>query len=150
MRRFNQNTSVAALELQQLAIDYWREIDFNDGHNGAEFYTQHCVIELGGTRYEGHEGLKQFFALRHTMNSKEKDGVRTTRHCPLNIQIDIHNTNTATLNFLVVSYSGGGQPPITGHATPNLISDVCFECERTPDSPWKIRKFSGDAVFLGS
>lgn len=151
MRTFNSETAVAAIALQQMVVDYWRDVDFNWGHSAAEFYAEDCVAEIGANSYKGHAGIKKYYAEREAgIRAEEQGGVRTTRHGIINLQISFESDKRATLNFVIVTFAGAGKAPVFDCTTPVLVSDARFECRCDADGQWRIFGFHGAAVFISN
>jgi hypothetical protein len=150
MRKFDHAQAVVAVELQQMVTDYWREIDDNNGVNATEFFTEDIVGDFGPIQFMGHEGVRQYYADRLSLiRAHQKDGIRTTRHIVQNLHIAIASNDLATLSFILVTYGGGGSPPVAAATKPVAISDTYFECRRQDDSQWRFCHFSGVPIFLG-
>jgi ketosteroid isomerase-like protein len=145
MRTFSKDAAAAAVELEQLAMDYWRDIDFNDARNLHDFYTEDCTFAAGENTYRGRNGIKAFYEIARVA----KVGM-TTRHSMTNLHVAVHDGNRATLEFIIMSYRGAGKLPITGLQGPALVSDGRMECRREADGKWRITAFSGAPVFMGN
>ncbi len=150
MRRFSPEQAAIAVELEQMVVDYWREVDFNGGANAADFFTEDAVAELGAIAFTGHAGVRQWYAERQARILEEQaDGVRTSRHSFQNLHIDIESSERAVLSFLIVTYAGGGVPPLLGPTAPVAVSDASFACRREAGGQWRIHRFTGAPVFIG-
>ena len=140
-----------ALELEQMVTDYWREVDFNGGNDATNFFTQDVVADFGAIQFQGHEGVRGFYADRLAkIREQQKDGIRTTRHVYQNLQIVFREKDRADLSFLIITYGGGGHPPVADAAVPVSISDTRFECRLGEDGQWRIFGFYGSPIFLGT
>jgi hypothetical protein len=151
LRMFSPEAAVAAIELQQMVYDFKRDIDLNGGGNATEFFTEDCVVQVAAIAFERHDGVKQYYADRAEMiRTQQRDGVRTTRHGILNIQISFETPDRATLNCLIVTFAGSGKAPIFECTAPVSISDARFECRRDDQGQWRIFGFYGGVVFVGN
>jgi hypothetical protein len=150
MRKLDLETAVAAIELQQLVVDYWQEIDLNGGRHAAEFFITDCVAEVGLVSFKGHTGVKKYYADRlESIRVQQNDGIRTTRHTFLNLRIVFENNSHATLSFLIMTFAGSGKPPVMDGTAPVAVSDARFECRCEADGQWRIAGFYGAPVFIG-
>jgi len=150
VRKFDPETAVAAMELEQIVADYWQEIDDNGGCGAADFFTEDCVVQLGSSSFKGHAGVTKYYADRlEKIRVTQKDGVRTTRHSFSNLRMSFENNNRATLRFLIIGYAAAGSAPVANATVPAGVSDMRFECRRDPEGHWMICEFYGSAVFVG-
>jgi hypothetical protein len=150
MGRFTQEEAIIALELQQLIAEFGAELDFNDGHNVTDFYTEDGVFVAGGTRFEGHAAIAQFYADRNErVRTQQKDGVRTGRHTFVNIRTYVEGPDKARVLYTTVHYSGEGKPPLplTG---PSIVSDCRVDCVRGEDGRWRMKEFVPEPIFVGT
>jgi ketosteroid isomerase-like protein len=146
MRTFTTETAAAAFELEQLVIDYWREVDMNDAANITDFYTEDSTYK-GGIQlfFKGREGVRKFYDnVRAT-----RDADRIVRHTITNMQVTVHDQKRGTVNYIIVTYGKSGKKPISGLTGPSQVTDVHLECRREADGKWRIAAFVGDAVFVG-
>jgi hypothetical protein len=152
MRNFTTETTIVAIELQQLLTDFAREGDFNNGHNTADFYAEDGILEVGDTHtFHGRLAIRQFYVKRNErVRTEQKGGVRTVRHTFTNVQVLIEDKDHATLNFGSLNYSAGGTPPLTDLVGPTLFSDCRMVLRRDASGQWRITLFRGDAVFIGN
>ena len=149
--KFDEETTIAALELEQMLAAYNRETDFNEGRDGPDFFTADCSVNVGAITFRGHEGVRKYFADRaENIRKTEKDGIRTTRHSYANLAITFENKNRATLQYLIVTYASGGKPPIMDAMTPVVIADARLECRRDSDGQWRFVELHGAPVFIAT
>jgi hypothetical protein len=150
MRRFTPEDAVAALELEQMLTDYWREVDHHDARGATDFFSEDCIAEFGAITFKGHAGVQKYYADRaEAIRAQMAGGVRTTRHVYLGLRISFPETGRATLNFLVITFGGAGHPPLPNATLPVAISDSRFECRRDPDGQWRFFGFYGTPIFVG-
>lgn len=151
MRTFSPETAAGAIELEQMLVDFNREIDFNGGVNASAFFSEDCVAEVGAINFKGREGAKKYYADRlESFRTHQKDGIRTTRHTVANLQISFENNNRATLHCFLVTFGGEGKPPVLNGTIPVAVSDARFECRRDAHGQWHIFGFYGAPVLLGN
>ena len=88
MPRFTAETAIAALEIEQLVIDWGYDLDLNGGMNVAPLCTDDCHYLVGGTLHQGHGPITAFYTARNErVATQQKDGVRTQRHTITNMRI---------------------------------------------------------------
>ena len=58
MRTFSPETAARAIELEQMLVDFNREIDFNGGAKASTFFSEECVAEVGAIAFKGREARK--------------------------------------------------------------------------------------------
>lgn len=148
MRKFGPEQAIAALELEQMVADYWREVDINNGANAKDFFSADCTAEFGAITFKGHAGVQTYYADRAEA-IRTLQGVRTTRHVYVGLQILFAGDARATLNFLIITYGAAGTPPLSDATLPVAISDSRFEVRREADGQWRIFAFHGTPVFVG-
>ncbi|MFD2431862.1 hypothetical protein ACFSUK_34765 [Sphingobium scionense] len=88
MPRFTAETAIAALEIEQLVIEWGYDLDLNGGMNVAPLCTDDCHYLVGGTLHQGHGPITAFYTARNErVATQQKDGVRTQRHTITNMRI---------------------------------------------------------------
>jgi hypothetical protein len=151
MRRFSPETAAAAVEVEQMILDWSREIDFNGGRDAVQYFTEDCVAESGSITFRGHAGVKKYYDDRLAfIRANQKDGVRTTRHTCLNLHMSFPDKDRATVNFYIITFGGEGKPPVMDGTLPVTITDTRFECRRGADGNWRIAAFFGTPSFVGN
>lgn len=150
MRNMSQEECVIVTVLKQMVIDYYREVDFNKGENADEYFTDDCEANVGSIKFFGRDGVRKFYADReNNIKDTHINGVRTTRHVCLNMQVTVSNERHAKVNYLIATFAGSGEPPIFEGTLPVSISDIEFVCILDPDGQWKISQFNGSPIFIG-
>ena len=141
----------ATLELQQLISDYWHELDSNGARNVTDDYTEDCEDVAGASfNLKGRAGVRQFYDERAKHVATEKDGIRNTRHLAANVRIALKGKDRASVEFVMVNYSGAGKPPVTDFTGPSMVADVFWECVREADGKWRLASFRGAPLFIGN
>ena len=149
MRKFDTESAVSALELQQLVVDWCHDIDTNGGAGASAYFSEDCVGDSGVISFKGHAGLKKYYADRLAVIRATPEGIRTSRHGFSNLRISFENKDRATLNFLIFTFAANGPPPIADATVPVAVSDSRFECRREGDGHWRVFEFVGRPIFLG-
>ena len=151
MPRFNQETAVSAIELQQLIVEWGYELDMNGGLNIAALCTEDCNYLVGGISHRGHAAVKKFYTDRgERVRTQQKDGVRTQRHTITNLRVSFQDKDLATVNFILVNYSAEGKAPAFNLTGPTIIADCRMECRREADGEWRIALFDSEPTFIGN
>ena len=150
MRKFNAQTAIATIELEQLVTDYFWDVDMTGGRDAPLYYTEDCIAEVGKLNFKGHDGVKKFYQDRlDSIHKTQKDGVRTSRHVVTGIQVIFENEKRATVNFLVSTFAASGKPPLPDSTLVVAVSDSRFECRLDDDGHWRIMGFYGGPIFVG-
>jgi hypothetical protein len=150
MPRFDPETAVEAMALQQLVTEWCRELDDNHGLGATRFFTEDCVVDAGPIAYRGHEAMREFYrGVAEFARATPERGARTTRHTYTSLGISFSGRERATVTFLSFTFSGYGETPVVGATAANTISDVRFECRRDEQRDWRVAEFYASPVFLG-
>lgn len=151
MPRFDHDTAIAALELQQLILDWGNELDINGGLNVAALCTEDCTYVVGGNTHRGPAGVTKFYSDRaERIRTQQKDGVRTQRHTITNLRVAFRDKDHATVGFMVVNYSAEGKAPALNLVGPTIVADSRMECRRDAAGEWRIALFDSKPVFIGN
>jgi hypothetical protein len=151
MRKFDQETAIATVAVQQLIIDWGHDLDVNDGANIAELLTEDVTYYLGGNPFRGREAVTGFYTARvDRIRKEQKDGVRTQRHAIASLRVTLRDPTHANVTFLVVNFSGGGKPPLLDATMPTVVADSRMECRREADGIWRISEFDSAPIFAGN
>jgi hypothetical protein len=151
MRKFDQETAIIALQLQQIVADFAHEIDTNGGLNIEQFYAADGEFSVGDYTHKGHAAIKKFYADRALrIPAAHKDGIRVSVHTFLNLRVEVADKTNATVYFTNVNYAGEGHPPVLGTISPAMVTDcrMVFRCEA--DGNWRIVLFAGKPKFVGN
>lgn len=141
---------LATFELQQLLVDYCRELDLG-GLNATSFFTADGVVEVGRMSIKGHGAMREFY--QHLAEHVRKDtpgGVRTSRHVCANLHFSFAGESAATVTGLITNYSGAGKPPLLNATVPTVVSDVRFECRTDTAGRWLLAGLYGEPIFIGN
>ncbi len=130
MANFDTRDIAVRRELEQRIAEYWHEVDVNNGAHATDFFTEDCKADLTGLVFEGHAGVRTYFADRMTKN---RNGLRQTRHVISNMRIRPEGLDSATADFIVTSFGAEGPPPQENATLPAAISEATFECRRHAD-----------------
>lgn len=148
MSRFTAESALAALELEQMLISYWREVDGNRGLKAHEFFTESCTYLVGALNLEGHEGVRKYYRDRSETMRIQNTKPRTSRHTCVNLQLSFETPDIATLGFTLLSYAGFGDLPIMDNTAPVSISDARLQCKRNETGSWQISEYRVTPIFV--
>jgi ketosteroid isomerase-like protein len=150
MRKFNSDTAVIAVELQQMISEFAHEIDTNDGRGITDFYIEDGVFAVGDFTRTGHAEIRKFYADgAERARARSKDGVRVRRHTYVNHRVEVQDKDNATIHFINVHYAGEGKPPLMGAISPAMVTECRMVCRRCEDGLWRIVVFDGMPMFVG-
>jgi hypothetical protein len=150
MRKFDHETAIVAIELQQTLAEFAHDLDFNDCRGVADFYTEDGVFAVGDFTHQGRAAIRKFYDDRNVrVAAQHKDGIRVSAHTFLNVRVDIEDKANATLHFTNVNYAGEGHPPVRGTITPAMVTTCRMAFRREADGVWRITSFSGKPLFVG-
>lgn len=151
MRKFDSETALIALQLQQIVADFAHEIDTNGGLNIAEFYAEDGEFSVGDYSHKGHAAINKFYADRALrIPASHKDGIRVSVHTFVNLRVQVEDKNNATVFFTNVNYAGEGHPPVLGTISPAMVTDCRMVFRREADGNWRIVLFGGKPKFVGN
>jgi uncharacterized protein (TIGR02246 family) len=138
------------LALQGLVARWCREIDFNDGLEVAELFVEDCFVQAGpGLSYRGRDAMRAHYK-RRADRIGAADGVRQSRHVATNLLIRPAGNDRATVDFVILFFTGGGPEPRAEGATPAMVTDVRMDCVREPGGAWRVAAFHGSPVFVST
>ena len=150
MRKFDQQSAIIAIELQQMLMEFALELDTNNGLNITEFYTADGGFAVGDFVHKGHTAIRKFYTDRlERARTTAKDGIRVSAHTFNNFRVSIQDPNNATIYFVNVNFGGEGPPPIVGPLAPAMVTNCSMVCRREADGIWRITWFGGTPVFVG-
>ena len=151
MPRFTQETATAALEVQQLILEWGHELDMNAARDITALCTQDCTYYLAGKPHTGHDAIKAFYAARNDRVSKlQKDGIRTQRHAISNLLVEFPEPSKAAVRFTIINYSKEGKPPALDLVGPTIVADCKMEAKLEADGEWRISMFDSTPIFIGN
>jgi ketosteroid isomerase-like protein len=144
MRIIDPATRQAAVELQQLVADYWRDVDADHSRTAPEYFTEDCIFEVTPTAiFHGREGVREFY------DGRARRGDRTARHNVMNLRVRLEGPDSAVVNYTIALCGADGTPPIVDYLGPSAISDVESVCVRDGDGRWRFASTRGKLIFVG-
>lgn len=150
MPRFDQETAVAAMEIQQLVAEWVAELDFNGGLSMPRLITEDCEYLVGGNSYRGRAAVLKFYTDRgERVRTQQRDGVRTQRHTVSNLRVSFPSSDRAEFYFTLVNYSSEGKAPALDLVGPTIIADCRMQGRLEADGEWRISLFDSTPVFIG-
>lgn len=149
MSRLSVEAGLAHIELNQLVVDFFEEIDVHHGLEVTRFYAEDGILYLGDFTFKGREAIGSFYRNRlEKVRAEQKDGVRTARHAFSNFRAALAADGSANIKFLNTQYSGEGNMPVAFDG-PTSVVDCRMACSRDAEGRWLIKEFRGTVVFAG-
>ena len=131
-----------AHHLERLVVAYWHDVDFNWGRNATAHYTANAAFVAPGTRYEGREQIRAFYAWR------EERGARVNVHIVGNFHLAELGGNEAEAHWICTLFAHDGEAPQPA-APPIAISRVEDRFVREEDGEWRCRERRWHTLFKG-
>ncbi|GFE79844.1 hypothetical protein GCM10011487_18440 [Steroidobacter agaridevorans] len=151
MPKFNAETALIAIELQQLVSEFAHEIDTNGGLNITQFYAEDGEFSVGDYTHKGHAAIGKFYSDRaQRIPASHKDGIRVSMHTFVNMRVHVADKSNATVYFTNVNYAGEGHPPVMGAINPAMVTDCRMVFRKERDGEWRIVLFGGKPLFVGN
>jgi ketosteroid isomerase-like protein len=122
-------------KIEILIVDYWFEVDRQQGRNAHDYYTDAGTFSPGtGQNFVGHDQIRALYAgMRNTLQ-------RTGRHCCSNVRIKFVAAGRAFADYVITLYSAEGDVREFCLDGPSAVCDVRSECERHSDGRWRFSK----------
>ncbi len=149
MRKFTQEQAIAAIELEQMVVDYFEILDKEGGGAALHFFTPDVVVKIGAIDYKGHEGMAAFYKAG-AERVKASGQTRTGRHGYTNFKVVFPEKDRATVTVMNVTWSGAGSPPLMNASVPSIVTDVKWELKRDASGDWKVYGYYGWPMFVGN
>jgi uncharacterized protein (TIGR02246 family) len=127
-------------EIEARAIDYWHEVDINDGARAHEYFTADGVFTSSVKAHSGRDAIKAFYAQRKAR------GPRTSRHVISNFRVVVADPDHASTQWVLSLYAANGAPILPSKA-PIMLADVNEELVREADGVWRYKLRTIKAVF---
>ena len=127
-------------EIEARAIDYWHEVDINDGARAHDYFTVDGVFTSSVKTHSGREAIKAFYAQRKAR------GPRTSRHVISNFRVVAADRDHASTQWVLSLYAADGAP-ILPSKPPIMLADVAEEVVREADGVWRYKSRTIKAVF---
>jgi len=133
---------ITIVEIQELEVSYWYEVDHNLGRAAAVHYLEDGTFVIGDTVFRGRDEIAGFYRRR------EERGPRTARHVMANSRVGHADNDVTTLEYIMLLYAAdGGGHVLEAHA-PVLIADVTTEYVRVAGA-WRVRARALRPIFEG-
>jgi hypothetical protein len=139
-----RNTSDAQLwyAIHSLLVNYWRDVDFNEGRNAHNFYLTDASFIVGDNQFKTSEGIKTFYAWRR---NREKFG---SRHLLSDLLVVGAGERRAKGFGVMTLHRATGRPPFR-NTVPTLIADLRCECVLGDGDLWRFASHVIDPLFIG-
>ena len=133
---------IITAELQDLAVRYWQDVDFNWGRNAHMYFTEDGVFHTTKHHFAGREAIRKFYAWR------EGRGDRLARHIVNNMCVTSHDNSHASVRWIMSLYAADGLP-VQESNPPIMMADMIEDCIRTGDGEWLYQSRTINPVFRG-
>jgi hypothetical protein len=134
---------VVTTAVSAMNVAYWRDVDMNLGRRAHEFFVeQGAEYTIQDKTLKGRKAIQDFYEWR------ARRGVRTSRHCILNLHIEPIAHDRAAAEWILLLYAADGKP-ILPTASPILIADAHDVCVRAEDGVWRYLTRRISSVFAG-
>jgi hypothetical protein len=130
--------------LNRLMINYWAEVDHNDGSQAHEFYLPDALYAVGRNQFEGAEKIRAFYVRRR------QRGNTTTRHLVGNLRVFRDDARRARIIGVMSLYRADGSPPFQSARPPAMIADFEAQCVLGDDLQWRFQSHVLQPIFIGS
>jgi hypothetical protein len=130
-----------AAEIAALNVEYWFEVDRNNGQRAHEFYTVNGVLTTSLKSRTGQAAIQAFYQGRQA-----RDDVRTARHVIANQRVLVQDEDNATMDWLLLLHAADGEPVLPS-VPAIMIADVHDVCQRGADGRWRYQSRTISAVF---
>jgi len=139
-----QNTSDSPLwfAIYSLVVNYWRDVDYNEGRDAHGFYLPEGTFIVGDNHFDTRDGIETFYAWRR---QREKS---VTRHLLSDLVVVADGEGRARGFGVVTLHRASGRPPYRTHG-PCLISDLTCDCVRGADGTWRFASHILAPLFVG-
>lgn len=94
-----------AREVGDRLLDYWHEVDSNDGRKAGTYFTEDALWEAPPRTFKGRAEIQGFFDWRLTR------GDRIALHTVNNLKVTVESATQASTRWYLVLYAGDGRPP---------------------------------------
>jgi hypothetical protein len=149
MSEVRKDRTADIVAIDQLIMNYWYEIDFNQGRSVADHWVDGGAFVLGSmVSVAGRANLKAYYEEWARQVALTKD-VRTSRHTSTGHRHVFDGDDRATVTFLAYAFSGAGEPPLFNATAPTIISDSRVQFRRDGEGEWRFFDFHAEPVFVG-
>jgi hypothetical protein len=126
-------------EIEDLAIDYWDDVDRNWGKNCHEYYTEDGSYTTSIKTRTGREAIRAFY------DTRENRGERVARHFINNHKIMIHGHDHVSAVQILSLFAADGSPVLPSRPA-IMIADVHDEIVRV-NGRWLYKSRTIKALF---
>jgi len=126
-------------EIEDLAIDFWDEVDRNWGKNCHEYFTENGSYTTSIKTRTGREMIRAFY------DSRENRGERVARHLINNHKITIHDRDRVSAVQILSLYAADGAPVLPSRPA-IMMADIYDEIVRV-NGRWLYKSRTIKALF---
>lgn len=126
-------------EIEDLAIDFWHEVDRNWGKNAHEYFTEDGSYTTSIKTRTGRDAIRAFY------DSRENRGERVARHLINNHRITIHDRDHASAVQILSLFAADGVPVLPSRPA-IMMADIHDEIVRV-NGRWLYKSRTIKALF---
>jgi hypothetical protein len=126
-------------EIEDLAIDFWDEVDRNWGKNAHEYFTEDGSYTTSIKTRTGREAIRAFY------DSRENRGERVARHLINNHKITIHDSDHVSAVQILSLFAADGVPVLPSRPA-IMMADTHDEIVRV-NGRWLYKSRTIKALF---
>jgi hypothetical protein len=131
------------LEIEQLLVDYWHDVDTRWGQGAHEFFTEDGVFRNSvGKARVGREAIRDFYG------SRQARGERVVRHVVSNLRVLPAVEAEVTSHWILQIFASDGVAPLPSEPA-ILLADVTDVCRRDASGRWRYVSRQIDGLFKG-
>lgn len=127
-------------EIEARAVDYWYEVDMNDGAKAHEYFTEDGVFTSSVKTHRGRAAIQAFYT------SRKARGPRVSRHVMSNFRVAVQDRDHASAQWVLSLYAADGEAVLPSKP-PIMLADVSEELVRERDGAWRYRSRIIKAAF---
>lgn len=116
-------------ELEALAVDFWHEVDNNEGKHAARYYVEDAVFATSIREYRGRQAIHDFYTRR------EQRGPRVSLHIVQNFRIEPLAATRVRCEYVMSLFAADGEPVLPSR--PAIMVAIAEEVVvRQADGTW--------------
>jgi hypothetical protein len=117
-------------EIEDLAIDYWHDVDTNWGRNAYSYFVENGRFSTSLKTRTGRDVIKAFY------EDRQNRGERVARHLISNHKITVHDRNRVSAVWILSLFAADGTPVLPSKSA-IMMADVRDEIVRDTDGHWR-------------
>lgn len=135
----DQRTRIEAA-ITRLNVDYWHDVDRNDGRSAHEFFVEDGVYTTSLRSRTGRAEIAAFY------RGRQDARIRTARHVVANLRVEVLDATRANADWILLLHAADGAPVLPSEPA-IMIADVHDVCCLEADGRWRYVSRTIAAVF---